>query len=157
MGEDVVIEVDGVWKVFGRQAPAAFAAIIKEGLTKPEVLKRFGCVVGVKDASFSVRQGEIFCIMGLSGSGKSTLVRHVNRLIEPTAGRIRINGQDVGSLEPEALRAMRAGEDRHGVPEHGAAAAPHGARQRRLRAGTARRRPVQAPVAGRRDDRPAST
>jgi glycine betaine/proline transport system ATP-binding protein len=108
MPADVVIEVDGIWKVFGRDAKAALAAITKDGLTKPEVLKQFGCVVGVQDASFSVRQGEIFCIMGLSGSGKSTLVRHVNRLIEPTAGRIRINGEDVGSLNPEALRAMRA-------------------------------------------------
>ena len=108
MREDVVVEVDGVWKIFGANAQAAHTAITTQGLTKPEVLQQFGCVVGVQDASFSVRQGEIFCIMGLSGSGKSTLVRHVNRLIEPTAGTIRINGQDVGSLNPEALRAMRA-------------------------------------------------
>ena len=65
-------------------------------------------VVGVRDVSVSVAEGEIFCIMGLSGSGKSTLVRHVNRLIEPTAGEILINGTDVGSLDPEELRALRA-------------------------------------------------
>ena len=108
MQEDIVVALDGVWKIFGKQAEAALSAIRAEGLSKAEVLERFGCVVGVRDASFSVRKGEIFCIMGLSGSGKSTLVRHVNRLIEPTAGTIRIKGLDVGSLDPEALRAMRA-------------------------------------------------
>ena len=103
-----VVEVRNIWKIFGDRSAEALDAIRSTGLTKPEVLERFGCVVGVQDATFSVEQGEIFCIMGLSGSGKSTLVRHVNRLIEPTAGDIQINGQDVGALDSEALRAMRA-------------------------------------------------
>ena len=103
-----VVKVANVWKIFGDRAPEALEAIRRDKLGKPEVLERFGCVVGVQDASFSVEQGEIFCIMGLSGSGKSTLVRHVNRLIEPTVGEIRINGQDVGALDAESLRAMRA-------------------------------------------------
>jgi glycine betaine/proline transport system ATP-binding protein len=72
------------------------------------VLERFGCVVGVQGASFEVPQGEIFCIMGLSGSGKSTLVRHVNRLIEPTAGKIEILGHDVSALSASELRRIRA-------------------------------------------------
>ena len=103
-----VIDVRGVWKIFGDRAPEVREAIMARGLTKPEVLKEFGCVVGVQDASFTVEEGEIFCIMGLSGSGKSTLIRHVNRLIEPTTGEILINGQDVNSLNNEALRRLRA-------------------------------------------------
>ena len=72
-------------------------------LSKAEVLDRFGCVVGVRDVSLSVALGEVFCIMGLSGSGKSTLVRHINRLIEPTAGQIIINNQDVNALNAEGF------------------------------------------------------
>ena len=102
------ITLDGVWKVFGAKAAEAMAAIRRDGLGKAEILSRYDCVVGVADASFKVAPGEIFCIMGLSGSGKSTLVRHVNRLIEPTAGRIEIEGIDVGALEPEKLRQLRA-------------------------------------------------
>ena len=63
-----VVEVEGVWKIFGVHAHKAMEAVRAEGLGKPEVLERFGCVVGVQDATFSVREGEIFCIMGLSGS-----------------------------------------------------------------------------------------
>ncbi len=84
------------------------AAIKSEGIGKTEVLERYGAVVGIADVSFNVRRGEIFCIMGLSGSGKSTLVRHVNRLIEPTSGEIRLLGQDVMSLSASALREVRA-------------------------------------------------
>ena len=62
---------------------------------KNEALEKYNSVIGVSDVSFDVKQGEIFCVMGLSGSGKSTLVRHINRLLEPTSGQILINGQDV--------------------------------------------------------------
>ena len=103
-----VVEVDGVWKIFGDRAAEAIAAVRNEGLGKAEVLDRFGAIIGVRDASFTVEKGEIFCLMGLSGSGKSTLVRHINRLIEPTAGTIRILGEDIGAMTPDALRALRA-------------------------------------------------
>lgn len=103
-----VVEVDGVWKIFGDKADEAIAAVRNEGLGKPEVLDRFGAIIGVKDASFTVEEGEIFCLMGLSGSGKSTLVRHINRLIEPTTGTIRILGEDIGAMTSEVLRALRA-------------------------------------------------
>jgi len=83
-------------------------AVLKDGLGKDEVREQFGCVVGVRDASFSVSEGEIFCIMGLSGSGKSTLIRHVNRLIEPTAGKVLIEGDDINLLGAKALRDLRA-------------------------------------------------
>lgn len=118
-----VVELEGVWKVFGDRAAEAMAAIRAEGIGKAEVLERFEAVVGVKDASFAVEEGEIFCLMGLSGSGKSTLVRHINRLIEPTAGTIRILGEDVGAMKPQALRALRA--DKIGMVFQNMALLPH--------------------------------
>ncbi len=105
---DIAIKLEGVWKIFGERAENAMAAVAEEGLTKSEVLARFGAVIGIADVSFDVRQGEIFCIMGLSGSGKSTLIRHINRLIEPTAGRVEVLGQDVMRLSEPELRAMRS-------------------------------------------------
>jgi len=103
-----IIKLDGVWKIFGPRAKEAMQAIKDRGLTKPEVLSEFGCVVGIADCSFSVKRGEIFCVMGLSGSGKSTMVRHLNRLIEPTAGAISVLGKDMINLSNEELREMRA-------------------------------------------------
>ena len=107
MAEDVV-ELSGVWKVFGARAAETIEAARGNGLSKAEALDKYQTVIGVRDASFSVARGEIFCIMGLSGSGKSTLVRHVNRLIEPSAGTIKVLGQDVGAMGPKELRQMRA-------------------------------------------------
>jgi len=106
--EEKVIVLSDVWKIFGDRAEEAMAAIKSEGLTKPEVLERFGCVVGIAECSFEVERSEIFCVMGLSGSGKSTMVRHLNRLIEPTAGSISVLGRDVLGLRDEELREMRA-------------------------------------------------
>lgn len=120
---DTVVELEHVWKVFGNRAPEAMEAIRKEGIGKAEVLNRYQAVVGVKDASFSVGRGEIFCLMGLSGSGKSTLVRYINRLIEPSAGKIRIMGEDVGAMKPDALRTLRA--DKIGMVFQNMALLPH--------------------------------
>ncbi len=103
-----VIECRNLWKVFGTRADDAMKAIQAEGLSKTEILERFHCVVGVQDASFSVSEGEVFCIMGLSGSGKSTLIRHVNRLIDPTSGEVLIEGQDVNQLGSTELRELRS-------------------------------------------------
>ncbi len=102
------IECRHLWKVYGDRAEAAMQAVLSEGLNKDEVRDRFGCVLGVRDASFHVAKGEIFCIMGLSGSGKSTLVRHINRLIEPTAGEIHVAGLRVDQLDEPRLRQLRA-------------------------------------------------
>jgi len=104
---DTVVRIDNVWKIFGENADAAMQAIHDEGLSKGEVLERFNAVVGVADVSLDVRRGEIFCVMGLSGSGKSTLVRHFNRLLEPTSGKILIEGTDVMALQPKALQDFR--------------------------------------------------
>lgn len=103
-----VIECSGVWKIFGERSGEALRAIRDEGLTKSDILHKYGCVTAVADVSFSVGQGEIFCIMGLSGSGKSTLVRHVNRLVEPTAGEIIVAGKNINALNPNELRALRS-------------------------------------------------
>ena len=103
-----MIKLDGVWKIFGDRAQEAMKAVQEKGLTKPEVLEKFGCVVGIADCSFEVERGEIFCVMGLSGSGKSTMVRHLNRLIEPTAGSIQVLGHDVLALNEDKLRNLRA-------------------------------------------------
>ncbi|WP_264210666.1 quaternary amine ABC transporter ATP-binding protein [Leisingera thetidis] len=107
MADDIAIDARGVWKIFGARADEALRAIHAEGLSKAQVLERFNCVVGVADASFQIKRGELFCVMGLSGSGKSTLVRHVNRLLEPTDGHIYINGDDVMGLNAEGLRDLR--------------------------------------------------
>ncbi len=102
------IECRNLWKIYGGKADAALEAVRKDNLSKEEVRDRFGCVLGVRDVSFSVNEGEIFCIMGLSGSGKSTLVRHVNRLIEPTAGEIHVTGRRVDTMGETELRQLRA-------------------------------------------------
>jgi glycine betaine/proline transport system ATP-binding protein len=107
MDEDVIV-LENVWKIFGSRAREAMAAIEARDLSKPEVLEEFGCVIGIADCSFTVNRGEIFCVMGLSGSGKSTMVRHLNRLIEPTAGSISVLGKDMLGLRGEQLREMRA-------------------------------------------------
>ncbi|MCY4540995.1 MAG: betaine/proline/choline family ABC transporter ATP-binding protein [Rhodobacteraceae bacterium] len=118
-----VVVTRNVWKIFGERADEAIGAVRRDNLSKAEGLERFQAVVGVKDVSISVGEGEIFCIMGLSGSGKSTLVRHVNRLIEPTSGEILINGVNVGDLDAEELRAMRA--DKIGMVFQSMALLPH--------------------------------
>ncbi len=107
MSEQVIV-LNDVWKIFGDRADEAMQAIKDEGLTKPQVLEKFGCVVGVAKCSFEVARGEIFCVMGLSGSGKSTMVRHLNRLLEPTAGQINVLGKDVMALNANELRKLRA-------------------------------------------------
>jgi len=104
MAKDIVI--DHVFKVFGEQ-PEQALKLVQQGLSKSEILAQTGNSIGVFDATFDIKAGEIFVIMGLSGSGKSTLVRLLNRLIEPTAGRILVDGTDINSLSDSALRALR--------------------------------------------------
>ena len=101
------IKIENVWKVFGNTSPEALDAIQNQKISKTEALEKYNSVIGVSDVSFDVKQGEIFCVMGLSGSGKSTLVRHINRLLEPTSGKILINGQDVMTLDRDNLQELR--------------------------------------------------
>jgi len=100
------VVVEGLCKVFGNN-PKQALDMLAAGATKDEVLKRTGQVVGVHNVSFDVQEGEIFVLMGLSGSGKSTLIRLVNRLVDPSAGKVLIDGLDVASARRSALTALR--------------------------------------------------
>ncbi|MFT5871891.1 MAG: glycine betaine/proline transport system ATP-binding protein [Clostridium sp.] len=100
------IEVKGLTKIFGKN-PKQGIKLLQEGKTKPEILKETGMTVGVNRVSFEVHSGEIFVIMGLSGSGKSTLVRLINRLIEPNAGSVLVDGEDLAKMDKRTLRDTR--------------------------------------------------
>ena len=101
------IQIQNVSKIFGNTSKEALDAIKNKLVTKQEALEKYNSVIGVSDVSFDINPGEIFCVMGLSGSGKSTLVRHINRLLEPTMGKILIDGQDVMALEKQDLQDFR--------------------------------------------------
>ena len=103
---EVTVAVSGLWKVFGSNADEIINSE-RRTASKQELLEQTNCVMAVRDASFEVRRGEIFVIMGLSGSGKSTLIRCVLRLIEPTMGKIIINGEDICSYDEERLMELR--------------------------------------------------
>ena len=100
------IEIDHLFKVFG-DAPEGALALASQGLSKQEIVAQTGQSIGVFDASFTIEAGEIFVVMGLSGSGKSTLVRMLNRLIEPTAGRIVVDDEDIARYSDAQLREFR--------------------------------------------------
>ncbi|HRL21958.1 MAG TPA: ATP-binding cassette domain-containing protein [Alcaligenes sp.] len=110
MGQDCKVELRDVYKVFGARAQQA-VGLLRQGQDKLSVQQQTGCIVGLAgvNACFPARQ--ISCVMGLSGSGKSTLVRHINRLIDPTAGQILVDGQDILALDMGRLRQLR----RHGI------------------------------------------
>ncbi|HEP1274497.1 TPA: glycine betaine/L-proline ABC transporter ATP-binding protein [Streptococcus pyogenes] len=103
---ETILEVKHLSKIFGKKQKAALE-MVKTGKNKNEIFKKTGATVGVYDASFEVKKGEIFVIMGLSGSGKSTLVRMLNRLIEPSAGSILLEGKDISTMSADQLREVR--------------------------------------------------
>ncbi|MDK2957390.1 MAG: glycine betaine/proline transport system ATP-binding protein [Desulfovibrionales bacterium] len=100
------IVVEHLYKIFGAH-PERGVELVQQGMSKAEIFEKTRLCVGVADASFSVEAGEIVVIMGLSGSGKSTLARCINRLIEPTDGKVYIDGEDVCALSRKKLRQMR--------------------------------------------------
>lgn len=100
------IEVNQLTKIFGSHSKKGLQ-LLKEGYSKDEILKKSGNTVGVKNVSFDVKSGEFFVIMGLSGSGKSTLIRLINRLIEPTNGSVKIDGDDITKMKKEQLIETR--------------------------------------------------
>ncbi|MDO6705070.1 glycine betaine/L-proline ABC transporter ATP-binding protein ProV [Photobacterium sp. 1_MG-2023] len=102
----VKLEVKNLYKVFGSAPERAFP-LLEQGLNKDAIFEKTGLTVGVKDATLSINEGEIFVVMGLSGSGKSTLVRLLNRLIEPTRGQVLLDGKDIASISEDELRAVR--------------------------------------------------
>ena len=100
------IEINNIYKIFGTN-PDSVMDMVKNGSTKDEVLEQTGHTVGLDNVSLNIEEGETFVCMGLSGSGKSTLIRHLNRLIDPTAGEIFINGENVMSFNPDQLIDFR--------------------------------------------------
>src|SRR5699024_1637677 len=87
--------------------PKQAVKYLNEGKSKEEILNLTGMTVGVNQSTFEVEDGEVFVIMGLSGSGKSTLVRMINRLIEPTSGKVWMEDQDITKMNKEELRDLR--------------------------------------------------
>lgn len=102
----IKIMVEGLYKIFGPQ-PQKALEMLSQGKSKNEIMAAIRHGVGVNNATFDVREGEIVVVMGLSGSGKSTLVRCLNRLIAPTAGKIIVDGQDVLTMDDKELRRLR--------------------------------------------------
>lgn len=100
------IKVENLYKIFGTQ-PERIIKMLKDGVSKGEIMEKTKHGVGVNNANFEVEEGEIVVVMGLSGSGKSTLVRCINRLIEPTQGKIYIDDEDITTLNREKLRKIR--------------------------------------------------
>ncbi|MDC1154174.1 glycine betaine/L-proline ABC transporter ATP-binding protein [Candidatus Pelagibacter sp.] len=100
------IEINNIYKIFGND-PDSVMDMVQNGSTKDEVLEQTGHTVGLDNVSLNIEEGETFVCMGLSGSGKSTLIRHLNRLIDPTAGEILIDGENVMSFNPDQLIDFR--------------------------------------------------
>lgn len=100
------IIVKNLYKIFGPE-PKKAIEMLEKGLDKAAVMEKTGMTVGVDDACFDIREGEIFVIMGLSGSGKSTLVRMLNRLIKPSKGSVVINGKDIAKMSEKELVKFR--------------------------------------------------
>jgi len=99
--------VRNLWKIFGKGADSIIGTADAD-LSRADLKAKTGCVVGVKDVSFDVAPGEVFVVMGLSGSGKSTLVRLLTRLIEPTAGKVELYGEEItGMSESDLLETRR--------------------------------------------------
>ncbi len=101
------LSVRHLWKVFGPRAERVPASPELAALSRRELLERTRCTAAVRDLSFDVSPGEVFVVMGLSGSGKSTLVRCLSRLIEPTAGEVFFEGEDVLRADQKRLRELR--------------------------------------------------
>jgi len=100
------VELRDLYKIFGPD-PASVLDQVRAGADKAKLLEETGHVIGLRDINVDMMDGDISVIMGLSGSGKSTLIRHLNRLIEPTAGEILVDGNDVMKYTAEQLRDLR--------------------------------------------------
>jgi len=106
MSDSPTIRVEGLWKVFGPHAERLVGSPDAD-LSRSELRAKTGCTVAVKDVTFEVDAGEVFVVMGLSGSGKSTLVRCLTRLVDPTAGRVWLGGEDILAASGSRLREVR--------------------------------------------------
>ena len=102
----VGIQIRNLYKIFG-PTPERFLEDVKGGMTKDELRDTHGHVLGLRDINLDIKPGGIQVVMGLSGSGKSTLIRHINRLIDPTAGEVLVGNEDVVQMNETQLRAFR--------------------------------------------------
>lgn len=100
------VKIQNLYKIFGRK-PQSVIDHVKNGMSKTDLLEQHNHVLGLKDINIEIPARGVSVIMGLSGSGKSTLIRHINRLIEPTAGRVEIDGDDVLAMNRKQLREFR--------------------------------------------------
>ena len=102
----IKVQIRSLYKIFGPDA-AAMTEHVKAGVSKEELLDKHGHVLGLRNINLDVAAHQVQVIMGLSGSGKSTLIRHINRLIEPTAGEVIVDGKDILAMTPLELRQFR--------------------------------------------------
>ena len=103
---DIKVQIKDLYKIFGSN-PKKMVDVVKGGVGKTELLEKHGHVLGLKDINIDIPARGVQVIMGLSGSGKSTLIRHINRLIEPSAGEVIIDGEDVLAMNQDQLRNFR--------------------------------------------------
>lgn len=106
MSDKVQVSIRNLYKIFGTNPQEALRYVLG-GMSKADLLKQHGHVLGLKDINVDIKEGEITVIMGLSGSGKSTLIRHLNRLIEPTSGEVFVDGDNVLDYGEDKLRELR--------------------------------------------------
>jgi glycine betaine/proline transport system ATP-binding protein len=106
MTDNIKISIRNLYKIFGN-APQTALAHVHEGVSKADLLEKENHVLGLNDINVDMPAGRTTVIMGLSGSGKSTLIRHLNRLIEPTAGEVLVDGENILAYNPRQLRDLR--------------------------------------------------
>lgn len=106
MSDDIKIKIRNLYKIFG-QYPEMALEHVKNGIGKTALLAEYNHVLGLNDINVDIPTGKTTVIMGLSGSGKSTLIRHLNRLIDPTAGEVLVDGDDILSYNDKQLRDLR--------------------------------------------------
>ena len=106
MTKNIKVAIRNLYKVFGANPTDALQHVY-DGLGKAELLAQYDHVLGLNNINIDIPEKRVQVIMGLSGSGKSTLIRHLNRLIEPTAGEVEVDGVDVLKMNDRELRDLR--------------------------------------------------
>ena len=103
---NVKLKIKKLYKIFGKKG-LSYIPLVEDGMSKQELLEKHNHVLGLNNINLEIPERKVQVIMGLSGSGKSTLIRHVNRLIEPTAGELIVDGEDVLAMSQQQLRYFR--------------------------------------------------
>ena len=100
------IKIENLYKIFGRNSKDSIQ-LVENGMSKDELLEKKGHVLGLNNINMSIEESSVHVVMGLSGSGKSTLIRHINRLIDPTGGKVEVDGQEITQLDILELNEFR--------------------------------------------------